>query len=147
MDPPDYTATRGGLWLRQQSASTGVVVDESDPKRSALLAQRFFGRGLEWFRLQLSVLLEQNLHFAFRVLELLPAGCGELHAFFEQRQRLLQRNLPFFQFLNDLLETLKAIFKLHQSNYSCIYCNAVSAPECPAKSSNSVQTFGRGCQN
>src|SRR5208282_1874954 len=65
-----------------------------------------------------TVQFEQNLYFAFRFLQLFPAGCGKLHAFFKKRQRLLQGNLPFFQFLNDFLETLEAFFKLHQSNCS-----------------------------
>jgi hypothetical protein len=51
----------------------------------------------------------------------------------KQRQRFLQRNLPFFQFLNDLLETLEAFFKLHQSNCSYLYCNAALDAKCPVK--------------
>src|SRR5260370_35013565 len=103
-------------WLRRQGASTDVGV--TNPSVTALLAQRFLGRGLERFSLESSVLLQQNLYFPFRILQLLPAGCGELHAFFEERQRFLQRNLAFLQFLHDLLEALEAFFKLHQSDCS-----------------------------
>jgi hypothetical protein len=83
--------------------------------RTALLAQRFLGRGLERFSLELSVLLEQNLYFPFRVLQLLPAGRGKLHAFFKEGQRLFQWNFALFQLQDYFLQPLKALFKLHQS--------------------------------
>ncbi len=85
---------------------------------TALFARRSLGRGLERFSLKFSVLLEQNLNLALRVFQLLAAGGGKLHAFFKQRQRLFQGNLPFFQFLDNLFETLEAFFKLYQSNCS-----------------------------
>jgi hypothetical protein len=45
---------------------------------------------------------------------LFPAGRGKLHAFFKERQRLLERNFTLFEFLNDFFQTLQAFFKLYQ---------------------------------
>ena len=50
--PPDLTAIRGGLGCDSKLPAQAL----SFPSATALLAQRFLGRGLEWFRLQLSVL-------------------------------------------------------------------------------------------
>jgi hypothetical protein len=44
----------------------------------------------------------------------LAAGRGELHAFLEEGQRFLQGNLSLFEFLNYLLQSLEALFKLGQ---------------------------------
>jgi hypothetical protein len=69
---------------------------------------------VERFGLNLAVLLEENFHLAFGILQLLPAGNGQLHSFFEERQRFFQGHLTLLQFLNDLFQALKALFKLWQ---------------------------------
>ena len=74
-----------------------------------------FGQGLERFGLELPVLLQQDLHLAFRFIQLLAAGGGELHAFFEKYQRFFERYFAFFQLLNNLVQTLKTLFKFGQA--------------------------------
>jgi len=74
----------------------------------------FFSHGLKRFSLELPVLLQQDFHFSLGLLQFLPASGGKLHAFFEECERFLQRNLSLFQFLNNFLQSLEALFKLGQ---------------------------------
>jgi hypothetical protein len=75
---------------------------------------RSFRLRLKRLGLELPVFLQQNLHFTFRLFQFFAAGGRKLHAFFEESQRFLQRNLSFLQFLNYLLQSLEAFFKLGQ---------------------------------
>src|SRR6266850_1402966 len=76
--------------------------------------RRLFRQRFKRFSLELSVFLQQDLHLAFRLFQLLAARRGELHAFFKESERFFQRNLSLFQFLNNLLKSLEALFKLGQ---------------------------------
>jgi len=69
---------------------------------------------VERFGLNFAVLLEENFHLAFGILQLLPAGSGKLHSFFEKRQRFFQWYFTLFQFLNNFFQALEALFKLWQ---------------------------------
>jgi hypothetical protein len=70
-----------------------------------------FGRFVG-LRLQLSILAEQNLDFAFGFFQFLATGRGVLQAFFKELQCLFERDITSFQLIDDLFQTLKAIFKL-----------------------------------
>ena len=59
-------------------------------------------------------MLQQDFNFAFRLLEFLTAGSGELHSFFEERERFLERYISLLQFLNNLFQTLETFFELSQ---------------------------------
>jgi hypothetical protein len=61
-----------------------------------------FGRSLIRLRLQLSVLLEKDLNFALRLLQLFAAGCRNLDSFFKQFQRLLKRHIAFLELIDNL---------------------------------------------
>jgi hypothetical protein len=69
---------------------------------------------VERLGLDLAVLLQENFHFAFSILQLFSAGGGKLHSFFEKSQRFFQGYLTLFQFLNDLFQALNAFFKFRQ---------------------------------
>lgn len=69
---------------------------------------------LERLGLSFPVLLQENFDLAFRFFQFLSARSGKLHSFLEKRQRLFQRHFALFEFLNDLLKSLNAIFKLWQ---------------------------------
>src|SRR5574337_1823302 len=64
--------------------------------------------------LKFPVLLEQDLDLALGRLQLLAAGAGELDAFFEQRQRLVERDIALFQLVHDLFQAREALFELGQ---------------------------------
>jgi hypothetical protein len=75
---------------------------------------RALGHGLEGFGLESSVLLQQDLNLAFRFIQLLAAGRGKLHSFFEKDEGLFEGNVTFFQLLDDFVEALETLFKLGQ---------------------------------
>ena len=87
--------------------------------------RRLFRQRFERFCLELPVFLQQDLNFSFRLLEFLPARRRKLHAFFKEREGFLQRDLSLFQFLNNFLQSLEALFKLGQRGFapSLIVCN------------------------
>src|SRR5262249_38222171 len=87
-------------------------------RRAALGAPAIwaFCAGVEWLRLQLSVLLEKDLHFALRSLQFLTAGTGKSNAFLKELERLLQWQVSAFELLDDLFQLLKALFKLGQND-------------------------------
>jgi len=71
--------------------------------------------GVEGFRLKLAIALQQDLNLAFGFFQLLSAGGGKLYSFIEELQRLVERNVSFFQFAYDRFQSLKAILKLGQA--------------------------------
>jgi hypothetical protein len=81
----------------------------------------FRGGLIQRLRLQFSVLFQQDFHLAFRFLQFLPAGGGELHSFFEETQRLLKRNIAFLELIYDFLQSLQTLFKFrHRSETPCV---------------------------
>ena len=109
------------------------------PSCRQLLCQR-----LEWFRLKLPVLLQQDFDFSFRLFQFLAAGRRKLHAFFKECQRSLQRDLSLFQFLNNFLQPLEALFKLGQRGFRSVsYCNATISRMCPLFSIGMIEINGR----
>src|SRR5258708_2576835 len=64
--------------------------------------------------LNLAVLPQENFHLALSFLQFLPAGSGELHSFFEKRQRFFQGHFTLFQLLNDFFQALNTLFKFWQ---------------------------------
>ena len=82
--------------------------DAACAARCALLALRGV---VEWDGLDLAVLLEQYLDFAFGGIELLAARRGEAHAFFEEDKRLFEGKVSALELLDDLLELLQAVFE------------------------------------
>jgi hypothetical protein len=92
---------------------TWKIID--DVRIATLLTSlRALGHGLEGFGLESSVLLEQDLYLTFRFIQLLAAGGGKLHSFFEKDEGLFERNFAFFQILDNFVEALEALFKLGQ---------------------------------
>jgi len=125
----------GGSRLRGRAGKTSTpqTLHLRTPQQSRHLPScgRLLRHRLKRFRLEPPVLFQQNLHFAFRLFQFLATGGGKLHAFFKECQGLLQRHFSFFQFLNNLLQSLKALFKLSQRwflSVSLIYCNQNVCP-------------------
>src|SRR5688572_13849156 len=79
-------SARGGLVTRRLLEGRGL--------RAALLVEDEVAAGI----------LQQQLDLALRLLELGVAEAGQLDAFFVEDERLLERQLAFFQALHDLLE-------------------------------------------
>src|SRR5581483_9366219 len=73
-------AMLGSLWRRTTLDGIQILLN-AQPCSSYKFVNA--GLTLEWLGLHFSVLLEQNFHLAFRFLEFLPAGCGQLHSFFK----------------------------------------------------------------
>src|SRR3990170_472352 len=66
----------------------------------------------ELARHQLAVgLLEQHLHLVFRLFELLLALLGELDAFFEELEGVVEGQVAGFELLDDLLQAVQGILK------------------------------------
>jgi hypothetical protein len=75
-----------------------------------------FGRCcFERFRLQLSVLFQQDFHLAFGLFQFLAATVGKLNAFFKQFERLFESDIASLQFIHDFLKPLQAVFELRQT--------------------------------
>lgn len=110
MLPPNYRRWDGLGCGRREHPQT-LLPASGDGRVSAA---RFLGRGLKRFSLQFSVFLEKNFYFALCFLQLFAAGSRELHAFLEQFQRLFKWYIPFFKFLDNLLQSLEALLKLCQ---------------------------------
>src|SRR5437762_11800273 len=73
-----------------------------------------FGGSFKRFRLQFSVLLEQNFDLPLCRLKLFTAGTGEANSFFKKLQSLLQWQIATFELFDNFFELLKAIFKFWQ---------------------------------
>jgi hypothetical protein len=71
-------------------------------------------RGFVRLGLDFAVLLQQDLYAAFRFLQFLAAGGGELHAFFKKVERALERDVALLKLTKDLLQPLEALFKFGQ---------------------------------
>jgi hypothetical protein len=110
----DYVA--GLHWLLGSRRTTTAAKAPIERSGEGFAASRGCGvlLAVERFGLNLAVLLKENFHLAFGVLQLLPAGSGKLHSFFEKRQRFFQGHFTLFQFLNDFFHALKAVFKFWQ---------------------------------
>src|SRR5271166_5624734 len=70
---------------------------------------RFEGLGLK-----LAIALQQDLDFAFGLLQFLAAGTGKFHALVKELQRVVERYVTLLQFGNNLFQPLEALFKLGQ---------------------------------
>src|ERR1700749_1808575 len=95
---PDLSVVNGWRWRPFKAAGW---LGTTTPQTACWFAEtadlsatrRFLGQRLEWFGLELSVFLQQNLNFSFCLFQFFPTGGRKLHAFLEERQRLLQRDL------------------------------------------------------
>ena len=61
-----------------------------------------FRRGFVRFRLQFSVLLEQDFNFALRLFQFFAAGSGELNALFKELQGVLEGHIAFLELIHNL---------------------------------------------
>jgi|SRR6266849_832156 len=107
----------GGLhWLlgSRRVTTAAKAPTEGNGKEFGALRRSDLLLTVERFGLNFAVLFQENFHLAFGVFQLLPAGSGKLHSFFEERQRFFQGHFTLLQFLNDLFQALKALFKLWQ---------------------------------
>jgi hypothetical protein len=124
---------RAAGWLGKPRLHRHLQISNRGQKSAHLPSCRqLFRQRFEWFSLKLPVFLQQNFNFSFRLLQFIAAGGRKLHAFFEQCQRRLQRDFSLFQFLNNFLQPLEALFKLRQRGFRSVhYCNATISKKCP----------------
>jgi hypothetical protein len=80
--------------------------------------RRFVHLRIERFRLELSVLLQQDFYLSFRLLKFLATGSRKLHTLFKQCQRLFQGDVSLFEFLNNFLEPFETLFKFSQRDFA-----------------------------
>ena len=90
------------------SVSGGTQRSSAASTQPALLLQIFveghaFG-GLNGSACTTAATPRQNLHARLRFFELLAAGLAQLHAFFEQFQRLIERQIAGLELLDDGLQ-------------------------------------------
>src|SRR5271157_4292291 len=103
-------------WTIQQLRTTPVRHIKSYRRAVALFGSVARLRcGLEGLRLKLAIPLQHDFNLAFGFLQLLAAGTGELHAFVEELQCLVQGDISLLQFGNDLFQPLEALFKFGQA--------------------------------
>jgi hypothetical protein len=90
---------------------------EMELPQYAVLQFRANALALERLGQNLPVLLKKNLHLPFGLVQFFPARGGKLHPFLEQCQGTFKRNVTLFQFPNNSLKTLNAVFKFWQGGY------------------------------
>src|SRR5208337_204024 len=104
------------LWTIQQLRTTPVRHIKSYRRAVALFGS--IARlccGLEGLRLKLAIPLQQDFNLAFGFFQLLAAGTGKLHALVKEVQCLVEGDVTFLQFCDDLFQSLEALFKLGQA--------------------------------
>ena len=131
--------TRAAGWAGNATTPQTSKALESLSEIELPACRGLFCERLEWFSLKLPVFLQQDFDLAFCLLQFFPAGGRKLHTFFKERQRLLQRDLSLFQFLNYLLQSLEALLKLGQRGFApSVYCNATKSALCPVFSAKII---------
>jgi hypothetical protein len=85
---PMLAVVYGGPELRPEAADIALTSGD-DVDRRLLSGWRLLGQGLKRFSPEFPVVLEQDFHLAFGLLQLFTAGVGELHAFLKKSEGLL----------------------------------------------------------
>jgi len=133
LQPSSTANVNARQWLRGGWKTTTPQTAFGFSSRGSLPASgRLFCHWLEGFGLELSVLLQQNLNFSFRLFQFFPTGGRKLNALFKEGERLLQLDLTFLQLLDYLFQALKTLFKFGQRGFApCLYFNATNSGSCP----------------
>src|SRR5208337_335478 len=121
IDPPDYRhqrRTRAAGKGSEKLYSTDITTVSTSTVGSLPVGRRLFRRRLKRLGLELPVLLQQDFYLAFSLFQLLAAGGREVHPFFKESERLFQRHISLFQFLNNFFQPLETLFKLGQRGFT-----------------------------